>query len=53
MCKSLTHMAGKYLNIDFQNINIFPEFSKDKSYLVGSTIERTISSFALTSIRFR
>lgn len=47
-------------NIDLQNINIFPELifdileklSKEESYLVRAAVAKTISSFALTSIRY-
>ena len=57
---ALNECLGQIKNIDLQNINIFPELifefleklSKDESYLVCATIAKTISSFALTSIRY-
>lgn len=47
-------------NIDVRNMNIFPELifdcleraSKDESYLVRAAVAKTISSFAITSLRY-
>ena len=57
---ALNDCLANILNIDVQNLNIFPELifdyldilSKDESFLVRSTVAKTISNFALTSLRY-
>lgn len=58
--QALNVCLSSIYNIDVQNLNIFPEIifdclemlSKDESFLVRSTVAKTISSFALTSLRY-
>jgi len=57
---ALNDCLSNIYNLDLQNINIFPEIiftilenlSKDESYLVRSAVAKTISNFALTSLRY-
>ena len=57
---ALNDCLSSIYNIDVQNLNIFPEIifdcletlSKDESFLVRATVAKTISSFALTSLRY-
>lgn len=57
---ALNDCLSSVYKIDVQNLNIFPELvfdcleklSKDESYLVRSAVAKTISNFALTSLRY-
>lgn len=57
---ALNDCLSNVYNIDVRNMNIFPELifdcleraSKDESYLVRSAVAKTISSFAITSLRY-
>ena len=57
---ALNDCLSNIYKIDVQNLNIFPEIifecleqlSKDDSFLVRSAVAKTISSFALTSLRY-
>lgn len=57
---ALNDCLSNVCNIDVRNMNIFPELifdcleraSKDESYLVRAAVAKTISSFAITSLRY-
>lgn len=57
---SLNDCLGSIYQLDLQNMNIFPEIifvilealSRDESFLVRSAVAKTISNFALTSLRY-
>jgi phosphoinositide-3-kinase, regulatory subunit 4 len=57
---ALNDCLSNIYNLDLQNMNIFPEIifiilenlSRDESFLVRSAVAKTISNFALTSLRY-
>lgn len=57
---SLNDCLSNIYQLDLQNMNIFPEIifvileqlSRDESFLVRSAVAKTISNFALTSLRY-
>lgn len=57
---ALNDCLNTVCQIDLRNMNIFPELifdcleraSKDESYLVRAAVAKTISSFAITSLRY-
>ncbi len=57
---SLNDCLNNIYQLDLQNMNIFPEIifvmleqlSRDESFLVRSAVAKTISNFALTSLRY-
>jgi serine/threonine protein kinase len=57
---ALNDCLSNIYNLDLQNLNIFPEIifnmleklTKDESFLVRSSVAKTISNFALTSLRY-